>query len=67
LAQSLLEKETLDLTAILRILGERPFPPKSNFKEYLETKKIIEEEKGNEKKTKEAENIAQYQIETFKI
>ena len=35
----LLEKETLDLRAIIDVLGDRPFPPKSNFKAYLESKK----------------------------
>ena len=41
LRDSLLEKETLDLNAIIDILGERPFEPKSNFKAYLNTKKEI--------------------------
>lgn len=36
LAEKLLEKETLDLKQINGVLGERPFPPKSNFKAYLE-------------------------------
>jgi len=40
-----LEKETLDLNAIVGILGERPFAPKSNFKAYLENKKLDEQEK----------------------
>jgi len=42
LAEALLEKETLDLQAIIEILGERPFPPKSNFKAYLEYKRARE-------------------------
>ncbi|CAD8208329.1 unnamed protein product [Paramecium pentaurelia] len=39
LASTLLEKETLDLQKIIEVLGERPFPPKSNYKAYLEIKK----------------------------
>jgi len=45
LSAGLLEKETLDLNAIVGILGERPFAPKSNFKAYLENKKLDEQEK----------------------
>jgi AFG3 family protein len=45
LAKTLLEKETLDLQAIVNILGERPFAPKSNFKAYLDIKKQDEAEK----------------------
>lgn len=39
LATKLIEKETLDLNAIIEILGNRPFEAKANFKAYLETKK----------------------------
>lgn len=38
LSNALLEKETLDLVQITAILGPRPYPPKSNFKAYLEIK-----------------------------
>ena len=38
MATVLLEKETLDLRAIITILGNRPFAAKSNFKAYLESK-----------------------------
>jgi len=41
---ALVEKETLDLKQIIAILGERPFPPKQNFKAYLETKKKMDED-----------------------
>ena len=44
LASALLEKETLDLTKIVGILGQRPFAPRSNYKAYLELKKIEETE-----------------------
>jgi hypothetical protein len=40
LSKNLLEKETLDLRAIRSILGDRPFPAKSNYKAYLE---VVEE------------------------
>lgn len=43
---ALLEKETLDLQTIIELLGERPFPPKSNFKAYLEYKKKEEQFAG---------------------
>jgi AFG3 family protein len=36
MSDALLEKETLDLKAIQAVLGERPFPPESVFKAYLE-------------------------------
>ena len=48
LSEGLLEKETLDLNAIVGILGERPFAPKSNFKAYLENKKLDEQEKNEQ-------------------
>lgn len=32
----LLEKKTIDLKIITQVLGPRPFPPKENFKAYLE-------------------------------
>ena len=38
LAEALIERETLDLKDIVEILGERPFPAKSNYKAYLDTK-----------------------------
>ena len=62
----------MDLSAIMKILGERPFPSKSNFKEYLETKIILEEEKEkakdtNTKENENVEHIAQYQIGSLKI
>jgi len=45
LSNALLERETLDLQAITEILGERPFAPKSNVKEYLKIKKEMDNEK----------------------
>jgi hypothetical protein len=31
-----LAKETINLTDIMRVLGERPYPLKSSIKDYLE-------------------------------
>lgn len=45
----MLEKETLDLQKIVNILGERPFAPKSNYKAYLDIKRIQDTEKEQEK------------------
>jgi AFG3 family protein len=36
LSEILLDKETIDLRVIREVLGERPFPAKSNFREYLQ-------------------------------
>lgn len=52
-----MEKETLDLTAIIKILGDRPFPARSNFREYLETKIILEQEKERENSEKNETEI----------
>lgn len=41
LSDNLLEKETLDLKDIIEILGERPFPPKENYKAYIDAKEIM--------------------------
>ena len=35
LAEELIAKETLNLTDIVRVLGERPYPLKDNLREYL--------------------------------
>eukprot|EP01016_Furgasonia_blochmanni_P035642 TRINITY_DN396_c0_g2_i5.p1 TRINITY_DN396_c0_g2~~TRINITY_DN396_c0_g2_i5.p1 ORF type:complete len:564 (-),score=141.08 TRINITY_DN396_c0_g2_i5:53-1744(-) len=55
LSDALLEKETLDLRSIVDILGERPFPPKSNYKAYLEVKREEEKEIKEEKAAEKAE------------
>ena len=58
-----MEKETLDLRAIIAILGDRPFPPKSNYKAYLEVKKEdeanVEKEKEKEKEKAETSESAE--------
>jgi len=38
LSETLLDKETLDLHSIIKVLGERPFEMNMNFKEYTETR-----------------------------
>jgi len=48
LSDRLLEKETIDLTEIIKVLGPRPFTPKSSFKAFLEEITKGEEEKKAE-------------------
>ena len=35
LAEELLEKESINLPQIIKVLGDRPFPMKESIKEYL--------------------------------
>lgn len=58
LADSLLEKETIDLKEITRVLGKRPFEPKSNFKAFLEEQVIDDEENQEQEKKKIQEGVA---------
>ena len=51
LSDRLLEKETLDLTEILKVLGPRPFEPKSSFKAFLEEMTKEKQEQEDEKQT----------------
>lgn len=44
LSEELLEHKNLDHDQIKAILGERPFPPKGSYKNYLEEQSIYEEE-----------------------
>ena len=47
LAEELLTKETIGLSDILRVLGERPYPLKANIREYLvelEERKVKEDD-----------------------
>ncbi len=53
LAKELLEKETLDLIDILRILGERPFPLSDSMKDYMheiETRRLDKIQRDEKKK-----------------
>ncbi|MFO0002543.1 MAG: hypothetical protein ACK559_15550 [bacterium] len=46
LAEKLLEKETLNLTDIVEVMGERPFPMKENVVEYmreLKEREVVDE------------------------
>ena len=36
LAETLLEKESINLPEIMKVLGDRPYPLKESIKEYLE-------------------------------
>jgi AFG3 family protein len=46
LSDRLLEKETLDLNEIIKVLGPRPFEPKSSFKAFLEEMTKSEEQQA---------------------
>lgn len=35
MAELLLEKETINLPMIIKVLGERPYPMKESLKDYL--------------------------------
>lgn len=48
LSEVLLKKESLDLHDIVGVLGERPFAPKSNYKAYLELRKVEKTELAGE-------------------
>ncbi len=56
LAKNLLEKETLDLQKIVDILGERPFAPKSNYKAFLDLKRLEKSELEQETKQESEKN-----------
>lgn len=53
LSQALIENETLDLQAITKILGERPYPMPPSLKEIIN----FAEKEESEKLNKNAENI----------
>lgn len=44
LSNALLQHQTLDLNAIVAILGERPFKPKPSFQAYLDTKHQMQQQ-----------------------
>ena len=70
MSDELLVKETLDLRAIIGILGERPFAPKSNYKAYLEVKQEDEIEKPAaeaEKETEPSESAAEKKPEPQQV
>ena len=53
LASELLEKESINLPEIMKILGDRPYPLKESIREYLEE---LEKRKQEEDAEKEIEN-----------
>ena len=57
LAERLVVKESLDLKDIVEILGERPYPPRDNFKSYLESKAKDVVEEGNDDINKPLEEV----------
>mmetsp|Transcript_36672 Transcript_36672/g.32870 ORF Transcript_36672/g.32870 Transcript_36672/m.32870 type:complete len:407 (-) Transcript_36672:142-1362(-) len=56
LSDALLDKETLDLRNIIKLIGPRPFEPKANFKAYLEYKLEEEEFLKNQEDEKNDDN-----------
>jgi hypothetical protein len=59
-----LEKETLDLLDIVRILGERPFPMTESIKDYMKEIEIrkkdrLEKEEAEKNKAEEEKNKAE--------
>merc|ERR1712194_178845 len=63
LAEELLEKESINLPAIINIIGERPFPMKESLREYLteltERERAAEEEKVKKQMEEEAKEEAE--------
>jgi len=53
LANELLEKESLDLLDIIRILGERPFQMSDTIKDYMKEIEIRKKEETEQKKLEE--------------
>ena len=53
LATELLQKETLDLLDIIRILGERPFALSDNMKDYMKEIEMRKKDKANKSKDEE--------------
>merc|ERR1712187_1030266 len=60
LAEELLEKESINLPQIIKIIGERPFPMKESMKEYLSELSERERQEEEEKVKKQMEeNMAE--------
>jgi AFG3 family protein len=53
LAEKLLEKESINLPEILKVLGERPFPMKESVRTYLQELTEREEKEEIDKQNKE--------------
>jgi AFG3 family protein len=53
LAEKLLEKESINLPEILKVLGERPYPMKESVRQYLEELTEREEKEAIDKQTKD--------------
>ena len=54
LASELLEKESINLPEIMKILGDRPYPLKESIKEYLEELEKRKQEEAAEKEIESA-------------
>lgn len=64
LAEALLQKETLDITDIIEVLGQRPFPFGDSLTDYL---KEIENRKEEARKRKEEEELKKKEEEEKKL
>lgn len=53
MAEELLAKETINLTDIVKILGERPWPLKENIREYLQELRTRQEKESDDAAEKE--------------
>ena len=65
LSNRLLEKETIDLTEITRILGPRPWAPKSTFKAYLD--EVNAENEENDAKNNKGDGGDKINPEDLKV
>lgn len=67
LAEELLEKESINLPAIINIIGERPFPMKESLKEYLteltDRERAAEEEKVKKQMEEDAKEEADEEVD----
>ena len=55
LAELLLEKESINLPMIMKVLGERPFPMKESLKEYLTELEARQEVEAKEQESAEVD------------
>ena len=63
LAEELLEKESINLPQIIKIIGERPFPMKESLKEYLSELTDRERQAAEEKAKKQEEEDAKEEVD----
>ena len=59
LAEELLAKESINLPAIIKVLGDRPFPMKESLKEYLQELNVRERQEAERATQEKAERDAE--------